>query len=201
MDVGRKAINLLKSDIQRLGVEIDLITWDRITQRCRCVQVKAGDKIHNQARVADTWVFLSEGVAASEQTDPDGVSTVARFFEPGDVCANLTSVWTREIGADDLVALTDVIGVAIPDDFFRREYLEGGSFGIYLRLKMMSAHLFAKELVCAKTSGRTETRYRFLERYHKAVIGTVKQKEIARFLGMTPQGLSRFLRHRKTKDS
>ena len=201
MEVGRKAIDLLKADIQRLDVAIDLMTWERIVQRCRCVQITAGDKIQNQARVADSWIFLSKGVAASEQTDHDGVSTVARFFEPGDFCANLTSAWTRDIASDDLVALTDVVGIAIPDEFFRQEYIEGGAFGTYLRLKMMSAHLFAKDLICAKTSSRTETRYHFLEQHHQTVIGSVQQKDIARFLGMTPQGLSRFLRQRKTKAS
>ena len=172
-----------------------MVTWERIVQRCKSVQIKAGDKIQNQARIADNWIFLSDGVAASEQTDHDGASTVARFFEPGDFCANLTSVWTRD------VALTDVVGIAIPDDVFRREYLEGGFFGTYLRLKMMNAHLFAKELICAKTSSQTETRYRFLEQHHSTVINSVQQKDIARFLGMTPQGLSRFLRRRKLEDS
>ncbi|MEO1550881.1 MAG: cyclic nucleotide-binding domain-containing protein [Pseudomonadota bacterium] len=201
MEVGRTAFASLEGDIRHLGIAIDLITWERIVQRCKSVQVMAGDKIQNQARVADSWIFLSDGVAASEQTDDDGVSTIARFFEPGDFCANLTSAWTRDIASDDLVALTNVDGIEIPDEVFRREYLEGGSFGTYLRLKMMTAHLFAKELICAKTSGRTETRYRFLERHHKTVVGSVQQKDIARFLGMTPQGLSRFLRQRKTEVS
>lgn len=199
MEVGRTAFASLERDIQHLGVAIDLITWERIVQRFKSVHFTAGDKIQNQARVADSWIFLSDGVAASEQTDHDGVSTIARFFEPGDFCANPTSAWTRDIASDDLVALTNVDGIEIPDEFFRREYLEGGSFGTYLRLKMMAAHLFAKELICAKTSGQTETRYRFLERHHQTVIGSVQQKVIARFLGMTPQGLSRFLRHRKTE--
>ncbi|MEM1400866.1 MAG: hypothetical protein AAGF58_13330 [Pseudomonadota bacterium] len=189
----------LEDDIQRLGVTLDLVTWEGIAQRYRDVQIRAGDKIQSQARVANSWIFLSKGIAASEQTDLDGVSTVARFFEPGDICVNLTSAWTRDIASDDLVALTNVEGIAIPDAIFRREYLEGEGFGTYLRLKMMSAHLFAKELICAKTSGQTETRYRFLEQHHRNIIGMVQQKDIARFLGMTPQGLSRFLRRRKSE--
>ncbi|MEM0947878.1 MAG: hypothetical protein AAGK37_10755 [Pseudomonadota bacterium] len=201
MEVGRTAFASLESDIQHLGVVIDLNTWEEIAQRCKSVQIAAGDKIQNQARVADSWIFLSDGVAASEQTWLDGASTVARFFEPGDFCVNLTSAWTRDIASDDLVALTDVVGIAVPDDIFRREYLEGGFFGTYLRLKVMDAHLFAKELICAKTSGRTETRYRFLEQHHRTIIESVQQKDIARFLGMTPQGLSRFLRRRKPEAS
>lgn len=201
MEEAKKALASLQGDVQRLGVTLDLNEWGQIGQRCTHVHIPAGNKIQNQARVADSWMFLSDGVAASEQTWLDGASTIARFFEPGNICANFTSAWTRDIASDDLVAVADVSGVAIPNDIFRREYLEGGFFGTYLRLKMMEAHLFAKELICAKTSGQTETRYQFLEQYHQNVIGTVPQKDIARFLGVTPQGLSRFLRRRKSEPS
>lgn len=201
MEGAMKALASLEGDIQRLGVTLDLNEWDQIGQRCKFVHIPAGDKIQNQARVADSWVYLSEGVAASEQTWLDGTSMIARFFEPGNICANLTSAWTREFASDDLIAVTDVAGIAIPNNIFRREYLQGGFFGLYLRYKMMDAHLFAKELICAKTSGQTETRYRFLEQHHRNVIGSVPQKDIARFLGVTPQGLSRFLRRRKPETS
>lgn len=189
---------LLERDVRQSVAAFDLDEWQGMCRRFKYIRVSAGHKIQNQARVADSWMYLSEGIAASEQSWRDGTATIARFFEPGDFCANISSVWTRDIASDDLVAMTDVAGLAIPDDFFRREYLEGGFFGVYLRLKMVEAHLFAKELICAKTSGQTETRYRFLEEYHQTVIGTVAQKDIARFLGVTPQGLSRFLRRRKS---
>ncbi len=195
------ALTSLVDDIQRLGVALNGHEWDTIRQRCSTVRIQAGEKIQNQARVADAWIFLSDGVAASEQTWLDGSSTIARFFEPGTICANFTSAWTRDIASDDLLAVTDVAGVAIPDSIFRQEYLQGGFFGTYLRLKMIEAHLFAKELICAKTSGQTETRYQFLERHHQCVIGNVPQKDIARFLGITPQGLSRFLRRRLSETS
>lgn len=187
----------LESDIRRLGVDIDAREWDDIRRRISNVHVPSGRKIQNQARVADVWIFLTGGIAASEQTWSDGTTTIARFFEAGHICANFTSAWTQDIASDDLIAMTDVSGVAIPDDIFRREYLQGVRFGKYLRLKMMEAHLFAKDLICAKTFGRTEARYEFLKQYHIGVVGNVQQKDIARFLGITPQGLSRFLRQYK----
>ena len=183
--------------MSRLGVAMDARLREDLARRATDIHVNAGDKIQNQARVAQTWVFLSDGIAASEQGWADGSTTIARFFEAGSFCANVTSVWTGDIAADDLVAVTEVRGLALPDAYFREEYLHGGALGAYLRLKMIEAHLFAKELVCAKTSGRTAVRYRFLETHHRAVIGSVPQKDIARFLGITPQGLSRFLRREK----
>jgi len=188
----------LKGDLKAFGVELDANDWQNIRRQALEVSVPAGDKIQNQSRVAASWIFLSSGIAASEQTWSNGTTTIARFFEPGHICANLTSVWTQDIASEDLIALTEISGLALPDSFFRHEYLEGGRFGTYLRLKMVEAHLFAKELVCAKTSGRTETRYQFLAKYHGDIIPQLHKKDIARFLGITPQGFSRFLRKQKS---
>ncbi|MEO1362769.1 MAG: hypothetical protein AAFU86_03225 [Pseudomonadota bacterium] len=194
---GLPALAILDADMKRLGVKVDGDTQRAVARRALPLCVAPGETIQNQARVAQEWVFVSDGIAASEQSWSDGATTIARFFEAGSFCANFTSLWTRDIAADDLRAVTQVTGLAFPDAFFRHEYLHGGSFGTYLRLKVMEAHVFAKELVCAKTSGRTEVRYQFLQQYHRNVIGTVPQKDIARFLGITPQGLSRFLRREK----
>ncbi|WOF75733.1 hypothetical protein QMT40_003410 [Parvibaculaceae bacterium PLY_AMNH_Bact1] len=155
----------------------------------------------NQSRVADRWIFLSKGVTATEQTWDDGTSSIARFFEQGDFCTNLTSAWTREIASDDLVAITDVAGMSVPDEIIRHEYLQGGEFGRYIRLKLMEGHLFAKELICAKNSSRISMRYQFLERFQPDLLDSVSQKDIARFLGVTPQGLNRFLRQQKSDAS
>ena len=97
MDSATKALASLETDIRRLVGSFDLNAWGRIGQRCRFVHFQAGGKIQNQARVADSWVYLSDGVAASEQSWRDGASTIARFFEPRDICANVTSAWTRGI--------------------------------------------------------------------------------------------------------
>lgn len=62
----------LGGDIRHRGVYLASNEWDQIIRRCNLVDVKAGDNIQNQSRVADNWVFLSQGIAASEQTWPDG---------------------------------------------------------------------------------------------------------------------------------
>lgn len=190
----------LAHNLSAFGIDLPEAEWRAVRRHASLVDLPAGHKIQSQTHVAEAWIFLASGIAASEQTWRDGSITIARFFEAGHICANFTSVWTRDIAADDLVALTPITGLSLPDHFFRREYLQGGRFGEYLRLKMIEAHLFAKELVCAKTSGRTEARYQFLVEQHRDVVGQVQQKDIARFLGITPQALSRFHRKRSAPD-
>ncbi|MEP5828484.1 MAG: hypothetical protein ABJ320_18710 [Lentilitoribacter sp.] len=61
--------------------------WQDIDRHAADVSVPAGHKIQNQAKVAELWIFLFSGIAASEQTWRDGTTTIARFLEPGHICA------------------------------------------------------------------------------------------------------------------
>ncbi|MEO1679873.1 MAG: cyclic nucleotide-binding domain-containing protein [Pseudomonadota bacterium] len=192
----QQALDALERDFVRLGIMLSPQDWRGICGRLTDLSFPSGQTIQNQAHVANAWVFLVSGIAASEQTWDDGTTTIARFFLAGDFCANMTSAWTGDIASDDLIAITDVTGLSLPDSLFRPEYLSGGAFGTYLRIKAMETHLFDKELICAKTVGRSEIRYRFLEHYQADVIARARQQDIARFMGVTPQGLSRFLRRR-----
>ncbi|MEO1774347.1 MAG: hypothetical protein AAFS07_05290 [Pseudomonadota bacterium] len=198
---GTAPVEALRADMARLDVEISAPAWAAVCGALSVTQQPAGAAIFAQVRIASAWLFVTEGITASQQTRPDGGTAIARFFEPGQLCGNLTSTWRREIAADDLVAITDVTGVLLPDTLLKAEYLSGGAFGRYLRLKIMETLLFDKDLICAKTSIETELRYRFLEQRHRSVIGVAPQKDIARFLGITPQGLSRFLRNRRLRAS
>ncbi|MEM6300594.1 MAG: hypothetical protein AAF749_02565 [Pseudomonadota bacterium] len=108
----------------------------------------------------------------------------------------MTSAWNQHYAADDLLAMTDLWVVAIPNGFFRSELLDGELTGRYLRLKSMETLCFDKELIAVKTRIDTESRYRFLEQFYDGVLDRVRQRDIAAFLGITPQGLSRFKRRR-----
>ncbi|MEM9725352.1 MAG: hypothetical protein AAF909_07810 [Pseudomonadota bacterium] len=188
------ALKILFGDIVAQGVALTEDDWRTLCASFDAVTHPAGDVILCQSQIAESWLFVAEGVAASTQTTTEGDAWIARFFEAGHLAANLTSVWRREHFVDDLVAITQVTGVIIPDAIFRDAYLRGGAFGEYLRRKAMDTLLFDKELISAKTSASLERRHAFLKTFHRDVLSTVPKKDVARFLGVTPQSYSRFLR-------
>ncbi|MEM0978432.1 MAG: hypothetical protein AAGJ34_12925 [Pseudomonadota bacterium] len=188
----------LKKDMERFGLSLSPSESQKVEGNLKPICEGAGVLLLSQTRVADRLIYITSGIAASVQTWNDGKTTIARFFEPNDLCTNVTSAWTGDISSDDLVAITDIKGLSIPLEFYKHEYVHGDAFGKYLRYRMMEAHLFAKELVCAKTQGRTHVRYQFLETHHKEVLALAPKQDVAKFLGLTPQSYSRFLR---TKDT
>ncbi|MEM1272961.1 MAG: hypothetical protein AAGF88_04040 [Pseudomonadota bacterium] len=197
VEISSAPFEVLKKDLNRIGVELDDEELKRIKHASTPTAVRAGNLILSQCRIADRIIFLTKGIAASEQNWPDGTSTIGRFFEHADFCTNLASAWSCDMASEDLLAITDVMGLAFPAQWFQREYLHGNGFGTYLRWRIMEAHLFDRDLICVKTSARMDKRYGFLKTHHRDVIGRTPQKDIARFLGVTPQGLSRYLRRLK----
>ncbi|MEO0912744.1 MAG: cyclic nucleotide-binding domain-containing protein, partial [Pseudomonadota bacterium] len=185
----------LERDVAENGIHAPTGAWQHLTKQLTEIRAPAGTCIYGQHTIGDRWLFISSGIVASQQSHTDGSASIARFFERGQIGANLTSTWTRDYAPDDLIALTDMSGVEIPDATFREVYLKGGWFGEYLRIKAMQTLCFDKEIIAVKTRADTDMRYSFLEQ-HSGVIGKVRQKDIAAFIGVTPQGLSRFLRNR-----
>lgn len=187
---------VLYADMDTVGTNPSATDWTRITSHLRAARFHRGDFIFNQREVGNRWLFLTDGIAASQQTHSDGSHSIARFFEPPQFCGNLTSTWSNTLASDDLIAISHVSAIIIPHHYFKAQYFEGGEFGQYLRHKVIETLCFDKDLISAKTNPETEARYQFLEQRHAHVLSTAKQKHIAAFMGITPQSLSRFLRRR-----
>ncbi|MEM8615029.1 MAG: hypothetical protein AAGF93_23695 [Cyanobacteria bacterium P01_H01_bin.105] len=192
-------ISVLKDDIDSYGLHIQEDEWTCIKKITSEFAFVKKSVIFSQAFVCDKIFFITEGIAASEQTLAEGVSPIARFFSRGQFCSNITSALTQAYANDTLIAITDIKGISMPMEFFLNEYHTGNKFGEYLRKKILETLLFDKEIMCAKTVLNTEYRYRFLEECQPEVIQLVPDKDIARFMGVTPQGLCRFLKKRLQK--
>lgn len=176
------------------GYELDEQDWEGVSQGAKAIEAKRGDIIMDSATVADHLYFVCDGIAASIQLTPDGETPIARFFEPGQVCTNLTSAWNKTVSADQLVAMTEFTGLCFPFSAMREAYFHGGPLALYWRETVFETLVFDKDVMCAKTVRDVEIRYRFLLERYQRVVSEVPDKDLARFLGITPQGLSRFLR-------
>ncbi|MEM7762516.1 MAG: cyclic nucleotide-binding domain-containing protein [Pseudomonadota bacterium] len=189
-------LDCLQRDFLRFDIRVTDTVWDQFRNGLDFARFERDTVIESATEIAGRWLFVCSGIVASRQTHTDGEISIARFFERGQMCANLTSVWAQSYSADDLLAMTAVEALVIPDSLFRDELINGEDFGRYFRHKAMETLCFDKEIMSAKTRIDTETRYRFLEQHYASVLENVRQRDIAAFIGITPQGLSRFKRHR-----
>lgn len=191
------SIDAFRESIEARGHAISDADWDSLKPPLKPVSVARGEVLLDSAHVAQHVIFVCQGVVASLQTTADGDTQIARFFERGQLCTNITSAWHQSITEDELVAMTDVSGLLIPFSMFRHDFMFSGPLSHYWREMVIETLLFDKDLMCTKTMRDVATRYRFLSERYEQVVTTVPDKYIARFLGITPQGLSRFLRNNR----
>ncbi|MEL6169503.1 MAG: hypothetical protein AAFR35_12495 [Pseudomonadota bacterium] len=191
----------LRDDMEAVDEQVTKTDWLRISSDLTDVSYEPKDEIFPEFRVTKAVLFVVSGTTASERTLADGSTPIARFFEPGHLCTNLDSFWLRENALERLFAITSVTGILIPHEIFEAEYLDGGPFGRYLRKKVMQTLIFDKSVLVAKTLTNSEMRMRFLETEYRNVVRDVPAMHLARFLGMTPQGFSRFQKNRQRVNS
>ena len=183
--------------VRARGHELNEAQWQDAERLFAPVALKRGSVLLDSAVIADDLFFVCDGVAASVQTSCDGDTQIARFFERGQLCSNITSAWQRTVSEDELIAMTDLCALRVPITAFRSAYLHGGPLSGFWREMVFETLLFDKDVLCTKTLRDVGTRYRFLAERYDNVVGQVADRHLARFLGITPQGLSRYLRHRR----
>ena len=190
-------LNLLAQEMESLGCSPSSADWSQVRHHATERRVASRRSIYADSKVADRWIFITSGLAGSQYTHSNGSVTLTRFFEPGNIAGNVTSTWTQDFGSDELLAVSDVEGVEFPHDFLFQEYMGGKEFGAFIRLKVIETLRFDKDLLVNRSLNNVEARLRFLEERHKSVLELAMKRDIAAFLGITPQGYSRVLRRRQ----
>ncbi|MEO1027530.1 MAG: hypothetical protein AAFX02_00595 [Pseudomonadota bacterium] len=192
-------VNTFRNDLYSRGHFLSDGDWSNAAKHFKPVRARRGEILLDNAIIAETLIFVCKGVAASIQTTFDGDRQIARFFENGQLCSNVTSAWNGALSEDELVAMSEFSGISIPFELFRESYLFEGPLGLYWREKVFETLLFDKDLLYTKTVRDVGVRYDFLRQRYRDVIGEVPDRYIAQFLGITPQGLSRFLKNNRAK--
>jgi len=150
---------------------------------------------------SENILYITSGITAAEITGNDGQRVIPRFHEAGDISAPLPKLTPKVIEGgriigdeSEIVAITLVEGVLIPLENWHREYLEGNAFGQFVRQKMFEGYLLNAAISHVRSLNRTAESYNFLKTYQPDILKKVPQKTVAQFIGITPEGLSRFLK-------
>lgn len=188
-------VKLFIEHLKRNGHSISDSELAVLNKEARVHHYKKREVVFSQAVVATHIGFVIDGVLASEFVHHDE-SSISRFFCEGDLCANIESVFQSQYAADTLFAITPATVFTLPFKHFEEMYLTSEYFGLYLRKQLLLNTLTTKKIVSIKSQPLAQAKQEILEKDLPWVLERVPQKYIASFLGLTPQGYSRFLREK-----
>jgi len=189
-------LEALHADVIEYGLTPKVEDWADLREAAKVGHKKSREPILGSTGVTDTWVFVASGFAASYYSHSDGRLTLTRFFEPGHIAGNVSSTWSQDFGSDELIAIGDVDYVELPHSYLFAQYMQSGAIGDYVRMKVVETLRYDKDLLVCQALNAPEARYRFLQSRHPELMDVALKKDVAAFMGVTPQGYSRFLRRR-----
>ena len=160
--------------------------------------MEPGEHVFRQGDSDRRLYLVREGLLKAYYLSDDGKETIKSFILPGDFIGSLTAAYKREACSFNLVC--EESSVLVPVDFdaiYRASQdnaaIASGMLDVLLGLAMKKERR-EMELLCLSA----EDRYRQLLERSPDLIERVKQKDIARYLGITPVALSR-IRKRSQK--
>lgn len=189
-------MNALEVAIKAYDVKITDEELHQLLSQFKERTAKKKAVIFRQTDPCNNVIYLTKGITASVYTYGEK-EVVTRFFQKGNFSTNIISAVSKNIASDDLIAITDIEYYLIPFDLFLDLYLYSNTFGVFIRKKIIENSIENKNFTTIKTIADTSVKYRFLTKNYPQIIKDTPAKYIAKFLGITPEGYSRFLSNRK----
>ena len=154
-------------------------------------QFREGDCLFQAGKVCRQLYFVCQGIIKIDSITDKGVERTHFFYSENKFCTILQSfdeetpseAWIRACCHAEVL----VIGKAALLDLYRRVPWFRGVVG-----QLLQAHLIEKINVRNSYLGLdAEEKYRLFVDQHPGLAGRIAQQDIASFLGITPQSLSR----------
>lgn len=150
-----------------------------------------GEHLFRQGDSDGSVYVLIEGLLKAYYLSPEGRETVKSFILPGELIGSLASAWRKEACSFSLVCLQasavvqldfDAILARTRSDLEMADAMVGHLLEFSMRKERREREFLTES---------AEERYRLLLERSPGLHGQVAQKEIARYLGITPVALSR----------
>lgn len=186
----------LKKEVSDYGVTIPDEEWEKMSSFIVKKFSRKKEVIFPQTETCKNVIFLIKGITASVY-NYEGKELITRFFKDGNFSTNILSAVSKDIASDYLIAITDVEYYFIPFDFFLDSFLHSTTFGLFIRKKIIENSIENKKFTTLKTISDTRVKYQFMLDNYPTIIRNSPSKYMAKFLGITPEGYSRFLASRR----
>ena len=141
--------------------------------------------------------FVSKGLLRAYTVDNTGQERIAMFAMEGWWISDLYSLLSQTPATQHIDALedTEVLSIEKPD--LERLYLEVPKFERLMRILLQNAFVSNQQRALASISQTAEERYVAFVKKYPSLEQRIPQVQIASYLGMTPETLSRIRKQRR----
>jgi len=162
-----------------------------LQQEGKKVEKNKGEHVFMQGDHDRSFYYVQSGLLKAYYTSDDGKEFIKSFLLPEDFIGSLASAYSEESCSFGLLCLEQSVLIKIPFKClyeYSKNDLELANTLIKRLLHVsMKKEKREYEFLCLSA----EDRFSLLERTHPLLLEKVTQNDLARYLGLTPVGLSR----------
>lgn len=182
--------DLLRKNIEQ-KVKISDADFDKVTSFVSPVSIKKKQIILQAGEICRHSIFISKGCLRSYSLDEKGIEHVTQIQMEDHWIADLYSLITQKPSDLYIEALEDCDLLLLPGNSMNNLYTEVPSMERFFRLMMQNAYVATQRRLNAALSISAEERYVDLLKTYPNLFLRVPLVQIASYLGITPESLSR----------
>jgi len=199
----------MKPDIPEAAVETLLSYFDRILpldkEEKELIATKFHPRLYRKRQYVlqegDTCAhlyFVVRGCLRMYKIDPQGNTHILQFATENNWINDLGSFHSTSPSTLNIDVLEDTVVLQISRDDLVTVYLQAPKFNRIFRVLLENSYVRLQERLLQNISSTAEERYQSFLEVYPHLVNRLSQVQIASYLGITPEFLSR-LRNRRTK--
>jgi CRP-like cAMP-binding protein len=162
-----------------------------LAQSGEMVTLQPGEHVFQQGDADRFLYFVRSGLLKAYYITREGKEAVKSFIQPGDFIGSLTSAYKRERCSFNLVCLQPTSLLRVEFDALERHSQQHLVIASHVIDFLLNFSMKKERREMEFLSLSAEERYRLLLERSPELLEQVRQKDIARYLGITPVALSR----------
>ena len=199
----------MKEDLSQASIEPLLGYFDRllplnkeekelVTQKFRPRLYRKKQYVLQEGDVCMQMNFVVRGCLRMYKIDDKGVTHIVQFAAENNWITDLGSFYTEKPSQLTIDALEDTMVLRIGHDDLIAIYTQAGKFHRIFRVLIENSYVSLQKRLLQTISSTAEDRYQYFIDTYPHLVNRLPQTQIASFLGITPEFLSR-LRNRRSK--
>ena len=182
--------DLLLNNISKY-IHLDERERNTFMSHLKPIQIKRKQFTLNEGEICRNSVFVTDGCLRGFTVDKNGIEHVLSFAPQGWWIADMYSLISQKPGILNIEALEDTEGIILSKTNQEKLYHEVPKFERFFRILTENSLVANQQRIVDNMSLTAEERYGIFCKRYPTLIDHLPQKQIASYIGVTPEFFSR----------
>jgi CRP/FNR family transcriptional regulator, anaerobic regulatory protein len=161
-------------------------------------KVKKKQFFSQEGDISKGAVFVTKGILRSYTVDKNGFEHILQFAPPGWWMADMYSLVTQKPGQLSIDAIEDSEMLLLPKPELDKLYTSIPSLERFFRILAENSLIAYQQRIIGNLSQTAKERYNNFCKSYPSLIDCLPQKQVAAYIGVTPEFLSKMLKNKNS---